>query len=216
MIYMEYIVNKYKELLIEENKKHNLISRRMEQDELDGHIKDSLAILDFTSLAGKGVDIGSGAGFPGLILAIYCPEVLFWLIESDMKKSMFLEKACAECGIRNVQVLQKRAEEAGRDSLLREGFDFCTSRAVAAMNVMLEYSLPLVKKGGLVFMWKGPKWQEELKEADNALKVLGGQVIDVYSYSLQDHQRYIVVVEKKELTPEKYPRRVGIPSKRPL
>ncbi|WP_073093117.1 16S rRNA (guanine(527)-N(7))-methyltransferase RsmG [Thermosyntropha lipolytica] len=213
---MEYIVNKYKELLIQENKKHNLVSRRMDVEELDEHIRDSLAILDWVNLSGRGVDIGTGAGFPGLILAIYCPDIAFTLIEADLKKSMFLTKVGRECNLSNVQVVRKRAEEAGRDLELRERFDFCTSRAVAAMRVMLEYALPLVKKGGLVYMWKGPNFEEEWKEAHNALEVLGGRVVDVYAYASGDRRRYIVAVEKTAPTPEKYPRRTGIPAKRPL
>lgn len=214
---MEYIVIKYKELLIDENKKHNLVSRQMQKEELDQHIKDSLAILDFVSLAGRGVDIGTGAGFPGLVLAMHCPETLFSLIESDLKKSQFLEKVQAEFKLDNVQVWRERAEIMGRIPDFREKFDFCTSRAVAAMNIMAEYALPFLKLGGKAFMWKGPNFEEEISQAENALQILGGKVTDVYSYSLPDERkRYIIVVTKTDLTPEKYPRRAGMPSKRPL
>ncbi|MBO8159688.1 16S rRNA (guanine(527)-N(7))-methyltransferase RsmG [Thermosyntropha sp.] len=214
---MEYIVIKYKDLLLQENEKHNLVSRRVNKEDLDQHIKDSLAILDFVSLAGNGVDIGSGAGFPGLILAMHRRETFFTLIESDLKKSSFLQRVKEECRIINVEVLRDRAENVGRNLDFREKFDFCTSRAVASMNVMIEYALPLLKKGGKAYMWKGPSFEEEIRDAENALKILGGRVDNIYSYSLsEEKKRYIVVIEKTGKTPEKYPRRTGMPSKRPL
>ncbi|MEN6350246.1 MAG: 16S rRNA (guanine(527)-N(7))-methyltransferase RsmG [Syntrophomonas sp.] len=215
---MEYNVNRYKGLLLEENTRQNLVSRRTIDQELDKHIEDSTIILNYFSLTGnKILDIGSGAGFPGLILAIYCSEAEFTLLESDQKKSGFLENAIKELNLQNVRVVRQRAEEMGHIEKFRACFDICTSRAVASMNILLEYGLPLLKVGGRLMLWKGRDYQEEIERAKQALEVLGGKVNEIIPYNLMcERDRAIVVVEKSEATPEKYPRRVGIPNKRPL
>jgi 16S rRNA (guanine527-N7)-methyltransferase len=215
---MEITVKKFKELVLKENEKQNLISRKSIQFELDKHIEDSIKVLDFISFTNhKIIDLGSGAGFPGLVLAMYCRDADFTLVESDHKKSLFLETASQELGLSHVNVICERAEILGQDKGFREGFDFCTSRAVAAMNIMLEYGLPLIKQGGQVVMWKGCNYQQEVDQSRNALQLLGGALGNVYLYSLlEERDRAIVMVEKTAATPAKYPRRVGIPSKRPL
>ncbi len=215
---MEYIVNKYIESLAEENQHHNLVSRKSFNEEVDKHIKDSLAVLQFEQLLNNNVvDIGSGAGFPALILAMKCPDSNFTLIESDLKKSSFLAKVAAELNLSNVKVIRKRAEEIGHDADFRNGFDICTSRAVAPLNVMLEYGLPLLRVGGLMWLWKGKNYLNELEEANNALSLLKGRLVQTYLYTLmEERDRAIVVIRKEEETLGKYPRRVGIPAKRPL
>lgn len=215
---MEYNVNRFISLLLDENTRQNLVSRKSINEELDKHVEDSLKILEFTSLEKKEiVDIGSGAGFPGLIVAINTPESLFTLVESDLKKSTFLETAKTDMGLNNVKIVRRRAEELGQDEIYRESFDICTSRAVASMNIILEYGLPLLKEGGLLMLWKGRNYQQEIDTAQKALEILGGKVVDIHTYNLmEERDRVIVVVEKVRTTPAKYPRRVGIPSKRPL
>ncbi|HHW61989.1 MAG TPA: 16S rRNA (guanine(527)-N(7))-methyltransferase RsmG, partial [Syntrophomonadaceae bacterium] len=179
---MEINVNQFKEILLAENQKHNLISRRSSGEDVNMHIKDSLAILDYYSLAdSRIVDIGTGAGFPGLILALACRDSAFTLIESDLKKSQFLSKLTAELQLEHVEVLRLRAEEAGRNEL-RGSFDYCTCRAVASMNVLLEYGLPLLHVGGKMFLWKGRNYEKEVEEAKNALEVLGGKIEAVIPY----------------------------------
>lgn len=214
---MEYNVKTFKEMLIEENSRHNLVSRKSLPVELEKHIEDSRSLLNFMDLKGsRVVDIGSGAGFPGLVLAIYCPEGEFLLLESDLKKTEFLQAAINRCGLKNCQVLRKRIEEVGR-SELRNSFDFCSCRALAMMNIVLEYGLPLLRLGGKLLLWKGKNYSREIEQAAHALDILGGKVVDIFTYSLMaERDRAIVVVEKERETPAKYPRRVGIPAKRPL
>lgn len=215
---MEYNVNRYIKLLLEENTRQNLVSRKSIDDELAKHIEDSLKILDYISLENKNiVDIGSGAGFPALVLGISCPTASFTLVESDLKKSTFLETVKTALELNNVNVIRTRAEELGQNQDYRGSFDICTCRAVAAMNILLEYALPLLKPGGRLLLWKGRNYQQEITEAQKALELLDGKVTDNYLYNLmEDRDRAIVVVEKQGTTPAKYPRRVGIPAKRPL
>ncbi len=215
---MEHNVNRFKEMLIEENRRHNLVSRKSIAGELDKHIEDSIKILDFVDLTNeKVVDVGSGAGFPGLILAMYCTHADFTLVEADQKKSLFLKKVCMEMRITNVTVINSRVEELGQDCRYRSSFDICTSRAVAPMNVILEYGLPLTRVGGKLMLWKGRKYQQEIGKSEKALRILGGKMVDIWLYSLMEKRdRTVIVVEKTDPTPDKYPRRVGIPLKRPL
>lgn len=217
---MEYNVNRYIEILTIENKKHNLVSRKSFEEEVYKHIEDSKAILQFALLENKNiVDIGSGAGFPALILAILTPTCKFTLVESDLKKSEFLIKVVEELKLTNVEVIRQRVEQLGQDELYRGKFDICTSRAVAPINVMLEYGLPLLKVRGKMWLWKGRNYKNEIKDAKNALSLLNGEVVSNHEYKLmleEEKDRVIVVVEKLNDTPDKYPRRVGIPAKRPL
>jgi len=215
---MEYNVNKFKELVLKENTRHNLISRRSIKSELDKHIEDCLKLLEFVSITEEDViDIGSGAGFPGLVLALFKPEAKFTLVEADFKKSLFLKIVKETMKLENVDVIRKRVEEIGQDEEYRNRFDICTSRAVASMKVVLEYGLSLIKVGGKLMLWKGRNYHKEISDAKKALQILGGSVENVYLYNLMDERdRAIVVVRKEKSTPVMYPRRVGIPVKRPL
>lgn len=218
---MEYIVKKYIELLKEENERHNLVSRKSFAEEVDKHIEDSLKILDYEELDNKKVvDIGSGAGFPAVILAMKCTNSEFTLIESDLKKSLFLSRVKEELNLTNLEVIRERAEVIGQDPLYRGIFDICTSRAVASLNIMLEYGLPLLKTNGEMWLWKGKNYLTEIEEARKALQILKGQVQRVHLYTLveerEEKDRAIVIVRKEGETPPKYPRRVGMPAKRPL
>lgn len=215
---MEINVNIFIDLLVEENQKQNLVSRKASMDELVKHVEDSRAILDFLSLDGLSViDVGSGAGFPGLILAILCPGTKFTLVEADLKKSQFLHRVTDSLKMTNVKVLRERAETLGRHPAYREKYDICTSRAVAAMNILLEYSIPLVKTDGMVAMWKGSNYEQEIASAQNSLTLLQGKIFRINKYSLvEEGDRVIVLVGKEGSTPKQYPRRNGIPAKRPL
>lgn len=205
-------------MLTLENQRQNLISRKNTAYEIDKHIEDSLKVRDVLDLTGeKMVDIGSGAGFPGMIIAMACPQAKITLVESDHKKSQFLKEVSRELELTNVEVICARVEELGQDSRYRGSFNLCSSRAVASMNILLEYGLPLLFPGGRLLLWKGRNYQQEIDQAQNGLAILGGVVEDVYQYNLmEERDRTIVIVRKETPTPEKYPRRVGIPAKRPL
>ncbi|NLW92569.1 MAG: 16S rRNA (guanine(527)-N(7))-methyltransferase RsmG [Syntrophomonadaceae bacterium] len=216
---MEYNVKSFTKLLWRENELHNLVSRKTTPEDLERHIDDSLRLLDFVDLTSgtRLVDIGSGAGFPGLILAMARPEVEVTLVESDAKKSQFLNLVREELGLTRVSVVCRRVEELGRDPQWRESFDYCTSRAVAAINIMLEYGLPLIKTDGRLLLWKGRNYPDEMEKAQNALLTLGGVLEDIFHYTLMEElDRVIIALRKTCSTPDKYPRRVGVPSKRPL
>lgn len=215
---MEINVNRFAQLLLAENQKQNLISRRAGGKEIEQHIKDSIQVLQWVSLDNRQViDIGSGAGFPGLILAMVCPGSRVTLVEADLKKSLFLQYVCDQLELDNVRVIRDRAENLGCDPVHREKYDFCTSRAVAAMRVMLEYGVPLVNTEGQVLLWKGSSYRQEIAEARMALEILGGRVEEIYLYNiLPGSERAIVAVRKVHPTPPQYPRKVGVPGKRPL
>ena len=215
---MEINVKKFLQLLLAENKKQNLVSRKTTLEDLEQHIQDSIQVLEWVSLAGQAViDIGSGAGFPGIVLAMVQPDCQMILVESDLKKSLFLQNVKEELGLDNVRIIRARIEILGQDSKHRAGYDLCTCRAVAAMTVLLEYGLPLVKPGGRVLMWKGRSYQQEITEAQMALQVLGGRIEEVYQYNLMhDKDRTIVAVKKVHPTPAQFPRKVGAPTKKPL
>jgi len=215
---MEYNVNKFKAALLEENEKHNLVSRKSLANEFDKHIEDSLQVFSYFDLSElRGADIGTGAGFPGLIMAMANPSCHLTLIEPDLKKSNFLQRMIWELSLSNVEVIKIRAEEIGHKSEYRASYDFCTSRAVTSINVLLEYSMPLLKTGGKLFLWKGQNYKQELEEALNALQIFKAVVTDTFHYTLvSDLDRVMIVIEKKGETPDKYPRRTGIPAKRPL
>lgn len=215
---MEIYVKSFVQLLLDENKKQNLISRKAGPEEIEQHIHDSVQVLQWVSLADRQIiDIGSGAGFPGLILAMACPESQVTLVESDLKKSAFLQHVSKELGLKNARIVRDRVEILGQAKGHRNSYDYCTSRAVAAMRVVLEYGIPLVKPEGMLLLWKGSSYQSEIIEAQRSLKILGGKVEDVYLYNLlQERDRAIVAVKKVRATPTQYPRKVGEPTKRPL
>lgn len=162
-------------------------------------------------------DVGSGAGFPGIPLAIMLPDVHITLIDALDKRVKFLNDVIADLKL-NARAVHARCETAGRDPELRESFDAVTSRAVAALNLLCELSLPLVKVGGVMIAYKGPAWQEEAAQAENALALLGGRVVGAKPADIpgRDWDHRLVYIEKIASTPEKYPRRPGMPEKKPL
>ena len=210
------------QLLAEANSHFNITAITDPAAAAEKHYLDCLlagaAAAAYLPATGAVADIGSGGGFPGLVLAAASPQLDFTLIESSQKKTAFLLESAAQMGLDNLRAVPLRAEEAGRNPSLRAAFDVVTARAVAELNVLAEYSLPLLREGGFFLALKGPEPQEELAGAAHALKLLGGTVAQVLTYSLPCSQegRSVVVLRKSAPTPEKYPRRPGMPNKRPL
>lgn len=177
------------------------------------HIKDSLSVLDLIKENDKVLDIGSGAGFPGIPLAIE-KEIDLTLIDSVNKKVKFMNQAIEKINLQNARAIHARAEDFAKDN--REKYDVVVSRAVANMTTLSELCLPFVKVGGIFIALKGPKADEELEEAKNAIKILGGKVIDIERFDLSGNERANIVVKKIHPTNNKYPRGKNLPKNKPL
>ncbi|CDP16402.1 unnamed protein product [Coffea canephora] len=222
-------VHLYIHSLLEWNQKMNLTAVRGQNEVMERHVEDSLAILEpiktsYLSRCGTScenlnlIDVGSGAGLPGIILAIACPGWKVALLESMNKRCVFLEHAVGVTGLSNVQVIRERAENLGHNPGFREAFDVAVARAVAEMRVLAEYCLPLVRVGGLFVAAKGHNPQEEVKSAKRAVNLLGASVLqtcNVESKSKYGHRTAIICL-KDGTTPKKYPRDPGTPTKLPL
>ncbi|MDD2282538.1 MAG: 16S rRNA (guanine(527)-N(7))-methyltransferase RsmG [Eubacteriales bacterium] len=206
----------YYQILVEWNKKINLTALIEPRDFIYKHICDSLFPGKFIALAASSlVDIGTGAGFPGLPLKIVYPEIKLTLVEAAAKKAAFLRHCCQELAV-EADILWERAENLGQGRK-RETFSLTVTRAVAGLSVICEYCLPLLALGGCCLAMKGPGGAEEAAAAENALRLLGGQVRQVHFYSLPPgDQRSLVVIDKIRPTPSVYPRRPGMPAKKPL
>lgn len=177
------------------------------------HIEDSLSVLDLIKENDKVLDIGSGAGFPGIPLAIE-KRIDLTLIDSVNKKVKFMNQAIEKINLKNARAIHARAEDFAKDN--REKYDVVVSRAVANMTTLSELCLPFVKVGGIFIALKGPKADEELEEAKNAIKILGGKVIDVERFDLSGNERANIVVKKIRPTNNKYPRGKNLPKTKPL
>ena len=203
---------KYFELLAEWNEKMNLTAITDESGVALKHFADSLSLLNFVDIPQNSslADVGTGAGFPGVVLKIARPDIKLTLIDSLNKRLVFLGEVCAQLGI-EAELIQSRAEDGARDEKLRESFDFAVSRAVARMNVLSEYCLPYVKVGGAFCAMKGAQANEEFKESLNAINTLGGKLENKYFFELPENggERAIAVVRKVKNTPQKYPRQSG-------
>ena len=203
---------KYFELLVEWNKKMNLTAITDESGVALKHFADSLSLLNFVDIPQNSslADVGTGAGFPGVVLKIARPDIKLTLIDSLNKRLVFLGEVCAQLGI-EAELIHSRAEDGARDEKLRESFDFAVSRAVARLNVLSEYCLPYVKVGGAFCAMKGAQANEEFKESLNAINTLGGKLEKKYFFELPENggERAIAVVRKVKNTPQKYPRQSG-------
>lgn len=203
---------KYFELLAEWNKKMNLTAITDESGVALKHFADSLSLLNFVDIPQNSslADVGTGAGFPGVVLKIARPDIKLTLIDSLNKRLVFLGEVCAQLGI-EAELIHSRAEDGARDEKLRESFDFAVSRAVARMNVLSEYCLPYVKVGSAFCAMKGAQANEEFKESLNAINTLGGKLEKKYFFELPENggERAIAVVRKVKNTPQKYPRQSG-------
>ena len=210
----------YEKELLEWNRKFNLTAIRDTESIRTKHFLDSFSCV----LAWKAfppnqlIDVGTGAGFPGIPLKILYPNMKLTLVESVGKKAMFCQHIVRVLGLEHVEVIQARAEDLGQDSGHREKYDWAIARAVANLNVLSEYLIPLVRLGGAVLAQKGESGPAEAQSAEEAMKLLGGklkQLIPVTLPGVAD-DRYLVVVEKVAATPPRYPRKPGIPMKQPL
>ena len=209
---------RYMELLVEWNEKLNLTAVTEPGEIVEKHFLDSLTLLLACKPkeGGRLLDVGTGAGFPGVPLKIMRPDLRVTLLDGSNKRLNFLGEVCGELGIECERV-HKRAEEAGLDKRMRESFDLVTARAVAKLRVLCEYCLPLVKMRGFFVAMKGPGAGEELAEAENAMSILGGDKVEVKQIMLPSAgERNLIVVRKLSFTPKGYPRHGGTIAKHPL
>ncbi|HIX18708.1 MAG TPA: 16S rRNA (guanine(527)-N(7))-methyltransferase RsmG [Candidatus Gemmiger faecavium] len=210
------LLDRYAELLVSYNEKVNLTAITTPEGIEDRHFADSLLFAAQPEVSGRMVDVGTGAGFPGVVAKIYKPELELALMEPTGKRMDFLKYVCGELGLTGVEFVRERAEEAARKQW-REAFDLASARAVAALPVLCEYCLPLVKVGGHFLAMKGPDADNELELASNALRKLGGRAADDRAFTLPDGSaRRLLVMEKISQTPPAYPRNGGKIAKKPL
>ena len=212
-------LDKYYEMLIEKNKVMNLTAITEFDEVLVKHFADSLSICTIISDDVKSVcDLGTGAGFPGIPMAIAYPDLQFTLIDSLNKRIKFLQEVVNALGLTNVTLVHARAEEAGRNKLYREQYDLVVSRAVANISTLSEYCLPLVKVGGYFISFKSGDIEDEIKQSGKAISKLGGKLQRPVLFNLPDTNisRSFLVIDKEKSTPKAYPRKAGTPSKEPL
>ncbi len=209
---------RYLELLQEWSNKFNLTAITEAGEIVVKHFLDSLLLAAYVAPSGTLADVGTGAGFPGLPLKILYPELNVTLVDSLAKRVGFLEVVVSELGLQGVKVLHARAEDAGKIKGMREGFDSVAARAVSRMSVLCEYCLPLVKVGGRFIAAKGPGVNQEVQEAMGAIRVLGGKLVEIIETRLpgKPDVRTIAIIEKINSTPVQYPRKAGLPEKKPL
>ena len=229
----------YMDGILEWNEKINLTAIKDRDEFVVKHLVDSILCAGFPEYKNSEsiIDVGTGAGFPGIPLAIISPDTDFGLADSLNKRLKVINDLTDRLGIYNVETVHGRAEELARNKNFRENFDLCVSRAVADLSVLSEYCIPFVKiggkfianmavlaeyclpfirMGGHLLAYKGPDVNEELKSAEKAIKTLGGKVLRIETTPLQGYEHNIVVIEKMKKTPAKYPRRAGTPVKEPI
>lgn len=210
----------YYEMLVEKNKVMNLTAITEKNEVIDKHFMDSISLkkaMDVTKPV-KVLDLGTGAGFPGIPLKIAYPNLRVTLLDSLNKRIKFLQEVIEELSLEEIDAIHGRAEDYAKQSEYREQFDVCVSRAVANLATLSEYCLPYVKQGGCFISYKSGAVQEELEQSKKAIKELGGRVKEVIPFVLPDTdiERTFVVIEKVKQTPKKYPRKAGLPSKEPI
>ena len=209
---------KYMNLLLEWNEKINLTAITDVDDIILKHFIDSMTVLKYIEKDKSIIDVGTGAGFPGIPIAIMREDVKITLLDSLNKRINFLNEVCSELKINNIETIHGRAEEAGRNKQYREKYDISVSRAVANMTTLSEYLIPFVKVGGICICMKGSEIDHELEQAKFAIKELGGKIEKVEKFNLPDSdiERNIVIIKKIKPTPNRYPRKAGMPSKMPI
>ena len=210
------LLDRYAEMLVEYNRKVNLTAITDPEGIEDKHFVDSLLFAARPEVAGRMVDVGTGAGFPGVVAKIYKPDLVLTLMEPTGKRVAFLQYVCGELGLSGVEFAKERAEEAARKQW-REAFDVAGARAVAALPVLAEYCLPLVRVGGVFLAMKGASGREELTQASGALRRLGGTAGEMQSLTLPNGDaRTLILCRKTAATPTQYPRNGGKIAKAPL
>lgn len=208
----------YMNLLIEWNNKINLTAITKPEEIIKKHFVDSAVISQYINNKDTIIDVGTGAGFPGIPLKILKNDIKITLLDSLNKRLVFLNEVISKLELKNVKIQHSRAEEAGSNKEYREKYDVAVSRAVAPLNILVEYLLPLIKIGGKAICMKGNSIEEEVQTARKAISTLGGKVEKIESFVLPntDINRSIVIIEKIKNTSSKYPRKAGIPSKNPI
>lgn len=211
---------RHAELVAEGNTRINLTAITDPDEVRQKHFLDSLscAAVMINTPINRVIDVGAGAGFPGIPLKVLYPEMQLTLVESVGKKAKFLEELVQELGLTGVEVLADRAERVGQDPAHREKYDWALGRAVAGLPTLMEYLLPLVRLQGRALAQRGEKAEEEAQKAADAIRLLGGKMAQVSPVTLPgvEGRRYLVVINKLQPTPGKYPRREGVPGKRPI
>ena len=209
---------RYMQLLLEWNQKINLTALTEEDDIVLKHFVDSLTVLKYIENNKTIVDVGTGAGFPGIPIALMDKSNKITLVDSLNKRINFLNEVKREIDIENIETVHSRAEDFGQNKEYREKFDISISRAVANLSTLVEYLIPLVKIGGRIICMKGSNVEEEINNAKFAIKELGGEIKEVNEFCLPktDMKRNIIIVEKIKNTPSRYPRKAGMPSRQPL
>jgi len=209
---------KYMELLLEWNEKINLTAITEENEVILKHFVDSMTVLKYIDESASIVDVGTGAGFPGVPISIVNDNINVTLVDSLNKRINFLQEVISEINLSNIKAIHSRAEEFGQNKEHREKYDISVSRAVANLSVLVEYLLPLIKVGGKCICMKGSEVEEEITNAKFAIKELGGKIelVDEFCLPGTDIKRNIIVIRKEKETPKKYPRKSGTPSKQPL
>ena len=217
----DYQINqfiKYYNLLIEWNEKINLTAITEFNEVIIKHFLDSISVVkvcDFSNVTSI-IDIGTGAGFPGIPLKILFPDIRIVLLDSLNKRIDFLNLVISELSLSNIETYHGRAEEFARDSLFREKFDLCVSRAVANLSTLSEICIPFVSIDGCFIPYKSSKVDEELEGCVNTFELLDSYVDKIFKFSFFDNERSFVIIKKNNSVSDKYPRRAGIPGKKPL
>lgn len=208
----------YMNLLLEWNEKINLTAITDPNEVILKHFIDSLTINKYIKENSTLADVGTGAGFPGIPLKILRPDLKITLVDSLNKRINFLNEVINKLNLINIETVHSRIEDFGKDKKYRESFDFVTARAVANLAVLSEYLLPIAKVGGQCVCMKGSSVEEELSNGKNAIKVLGGNIKNIDEFVLPDSDmsRNVIIIDKIKNTPNKYPRKAGIPVKEPL
>lgn len=212
---------KYKELLKEWNNKINLTAITEDKQILMKHFIDSLEVVKYINKNSTVIDVGTGAGFPGIVIAIYFKgDIKITLIDALNKRIDFLEEVIKELNLLNIEIVHARAEEFGQKEQYRESYDYAVSRAVAPLNILLELDIPFIKVGGKCLLLKGTKLNEEIQKSNKALEKVNSKITNIYKYNYildgEKYNRNIVEITKEKETPNKYPRNYGKIKKSPL